>query len=132
MLLPLGYVLGRRIGLARPSAFAAAYLAALVPSAVFFDAYALTDAVLPVIVLAWLVCVHIWLTETGRRQILIAGLGASLMAGWAEVAHSRGILIAAAQASPADRCDGAPVALPPASSPGPPGGWWPCWSPVGS
>ena len=60
--MPLAYVGGRRLGLGRPAAYAAAAVTALLPAGFFYSEYAMTDAIFPVLVLAWLLGVHSWLT----------------------------------------------------------------------
>ena len=52
--MPLGYLACRRLHLERPAAFAVAMVTALVPAALFYSQYAMTDAIYPVIVLGWL------------------------------------------------------------------------------
>ena len=62
LVMPLGYVACRRLGLERPWAFGVAMVAALLPAALFYSQYAMTDAIFPVLVLGWLLAVHSWLT----------------------------------------------------------------------
>src|SRR6516165_708302 len=50
----LGYLACRRLRLDRPAAFGVAMVAALLPAALFYSQYAMTDAIYPVIVLGWL------------------------------------------------------------------------------
>ena len=50
LIMPLGYVACRRLGLDRPWAFGVAMVAALVPAALFYSQYAMTDAIYPVLV----------------------------------------------------------------------------------
>ena len=52
-LMPLGYLACRRLGLDRPAAYAVAAVTALLPAAFFYAEYAMTDAIYPVLVLAW-------------------------------------------------------------------------------
>ena len=67
LVLPLGYVAGRRLGLDRPAAYGVAMVAALLPAALFYSEYAMTDAIYPVLVLGWLLAVHSWLTARRSR-----------------------------------------------------------------
>ncbi|WP_344280752.1 hypothetical protein [Actinomadura napierensis] len=53
-LFPLGYAAARRLRLSRRAALPLAWGAALLPATTFFGEFALADAVLPTIVLAWL------------------------------------------------------------------------------
>jgi hypothetical protein len=92
LLLPLAYLAGRRLGLDRQPAYAVAFVTALLPAGLFYSAYAMTDAIYPVLVLAWLLCTHSWLT--GHRQYATAA-GSGLLAGYLYAVHSRGLVILA-------------------------------------
>ncbi|WP_018653180.1 hypothetical protein [Actinomadura flavalba] len=98
LMLPLGYVLLRRFGLAPGPAFLCGNAVALLPAVLFFSLFALTDAILPVVTLGWLLLAHSWLSAAAppRRIALYAG-GASLLAAYAHVCHSRGLLLVLAQ-----------------------------------
>ena len=97
LVMPLGYLACRRLGLDRPAAYAVAMIAALVPAGFFYSQYAMTDAIFPVITLAWLLAVHSWLTAaagaTGRRARYAAAIGSALLAGYAYAVHSRGLVM---------------------------------------
>jgi len=96
--MPLGYVAGRRLGLDRPAAYAVAMVAALVPAALFYTEYAMTDAIYPVLVLAWLLAVHSWLSPHATRSVrgqYAAAAGSALLAGYSYAVHSRGVVIVA-------------------------------------
>jgi len=93
--MPLGYLACRRLHLARPEAFAVAMVAALVPAALFYSQYAMTDAIYPVIVLAWLLATHSWLTARSARGQYAAAIGSALLAGYAYAVHSRGAVMVA-------------------------------------
>ena len=95
LIMPLGYVACRRLGLDRPWAFGVAMVAALVPAALFYSQYAMTDAIYPVLVLAWLLAVHSWLTARSVRGQYLAAAGSALLAGYAYAVHSRGAVIVA-------------------------------------
>ena len=93
-LMPLAYVAGRRLGLVRPAAYAVAAVTALLPAGLFYAEYAMTDAIYPVLVLAWLLTVHSWLTARSARGQYAAAVGSALLAGYAYAVHSRGTVIA--------------------------------------
>ena len=92
-ILPLGYLACRRLGLDRPVAYGVATVAALVPAAFFYSQYAMTNAVFPVITLAWLLATHSWLTATSARGRYAAAAGSALLAGFADMVHSRGLVM---------------------------------------
>jgi hypothetical protein len=93
LLMPLAYVTGRRLGLVRPAAYAVAAVAALLPAGLFYSEYAMTDAIYPVLVLAWLLTVHTWLTARSTRGQYAAAAGSALLAGYTYAVHSRGAVI---------------------------------------
>jgi hypothetical protein len=95
LVMPLAYVAGRRLRLDRRCAYGVAMVAALLPDALFYSEYAMTDAIFPVLVLAWLLAVHGWLTATSRRARYAAAVGSALLAGYAYAVHSRGLVIVA-------------------------------------
>jgi hypothetical protein len=95
LLMPLAYLALRRLRLRRWIAFSAAAAAALVPEAVFYTQYAMSDAVFPVVVLAWLLCVHSWLTARSWRGQYAAAAGAALLAGYSYAVHPRGVVVIA-------------------------------------
>jgi hypothetical protein len=94
-LMPLAYVAGRRLGLDRPAAYGVAAVAALLPAGFFYAEYAMADAIFPVLVLAWLLATHSWLTASSSRGRYAAAVGAALLAGYAYAVHSRGDVIVA-------------------------------------
>jgi hypothetical protein len=93
LLMPLAYVASRRLGLNRPAAYAIGAVTALLPAGVFYAEYAMTDAIYPVLVLAWLLTVHAWLTARSARGQYAAAAGSALLAGYAYAVHSRGTVI---------------------------------------
>ena len=95
LVMPLGYVACRRLGLERPWAFGVAMVAALLPAALFYSQYALTDAIFPVLVLGWLLAVHSWLTARSSVGSYVAAVGSALLAGYAYAVHSRGAIMVA-------------------------------------
>jgi len=92
-LMPLAYVMGRRLGLNRPAAYALGAVTALLPAGLFYAEYAMTDAIYPVLVLAWLLTVHSWMTARTARGQYAAAAGSALLAGYAYAVHSRGTVI---------------------------------------
>ena len=98
LIMPLGYVACRRLGLERPWAFGVAMVAALLPAALFYSQYAMTDAIFPVLVLGWLLAVHSWLTARSLRGQYLAAAGSALLAGYAYAVHSRGAVMVAGYA----------------------------------
>jgi hypothetical protein len=92
-LMPLAYLMFRRLALRRWVAFAASAVAAVVPEGVFYTQYALSDAIFPVVVLAWLLTVHSWLTARSRRGSVSAAVGSALLAGYAYAVHPRGLVV---------------------------------------
>jgi hypothetical protein len=95
LIMPLGYVACRRLGLERPWAFGVAMVAALLPAALFYSQYAMTDAIFPVLVLGWLLAVHSWLTARSYVASCVAAVGSALLAGYAYAVHSRGAIMVA-------------------------------------
>jgi hypothetical protein len=98
LVLPLGYAACRRLGLERPWAFGVAMVAALLPAALFYSQYAMTDAIYPVLVLAWLLATHSWLTARSVRGQYWAAAGSALLAGYSYAVHSRGAVMVAGYA----------------------------------
>jgi hypothetical protein len=94
-LMPLAYVAGRRLGLNRTAAYIVAMVTALLPAGLFYSEYALTDAIYPVLVLAWLLTTHTWLTARTSRGQYAAAAGSALLAGYAYAVHSRGTVMVA-------------------------------------
>jgi hypothetical protein len=95
LLMPLAYVAGRRLSLSRPAAYGVAAVTALLPAGFFYSEYVLTDAIYPVLTLAWLLTTHSWLTARGPRSRWAAAIGSALLAGYADMVHSRGLVIVA-------------------------------------
>jgi hypothetical protein len=96
LVLPLAYLIGRRLRLDRPAAYGVATVAALLPAALFYSEFAMTDAIYPVLALGWLLTVHSWLTATSTRGRYAAAVGSALLAGYADAVHSRGLVIVVA------------------------------------
>ena len=97
--MPLGYLVCRRLGLGRAAAYGVAMVAALLPAAFFFSEYAITDAIFPVVTLAWLLATHSWLTATSPRARYAAAVGSAVLSGYAYAVHSRGLVLLAGYAA---------------------------------
>jgi hypothetical protein len=100
LLLPLAYLAGRRLQLSRPLAYGVAIVTSLLSAGLFYTEYAMTDAIYPVLVLAWLLTTHAWLTGktlTGKtsRAGYLAAAGSGLLTGYLYAVHSRGLVIVA-------------------------------------
>ncbi|SOB83968.1 hypothetical protein [Streptomyces sp. 1331.2] len=93
--LPLAYVALRRLGLGRALAYVFGAATALLPPLVFYSQFVLTDAVLPVLILAWLLCLHGWLADGTLRRRAWHALGAGGSAGYAMAVHDRGGVVVA-------------------------------------
>ncbi|WP_432932229.1 hypothetical protein ACQPZZ_14040 [Microbispora sp. CA-135349] len=86
---PLAYALSRRLSLPRAAAGALAFACALLPAVVYYVQFAMADAVLPVVVLGWLLLTHRWISD-GRLRY---GIAAGALASYAYAVHSRGTVI---------------------------------------
>ncbi|GAA1556774.1 hypothetical protein GCM10009678_44740 [Actinomadura kijaniata] len=90
-LFPLGYAAARRLGMAAGTALTASWAAALLPAVTFFGAFALADAVLPVVALGWLLL----LDRFARDGRIADAAGASAVAAYACAVHTRGTVLLA-------------------------------------
>jgi hypothetical protein len=98
ILLPLAYALLRRLSFTPGWSYGLAHVTALLPAGVFYTQFVLTDAVLPVVLLGWLLLLHAWLCGEGPpARIGWYGVAASLLAAYASTMHSRGIVVLAVQ-----------------------------------
>ncbi|WP_460340590.1 hypothetical protein [Actinoallomurus acanthiterrae] len=88
-LLPLAYVALRRLNLPRPQAYLLATVTALLPSVLYYSQFAMADAVLPVVMLGWLLLIHSSIAG-GRPG---HGAAASAVAAYCYCVHSRGTII---------------------------------------
>jgi hypothetical protein len=93
--MPLGYLVCRRLGLDRPAAYGVAMVAALLPAGFFFSEYAIADAIFPVVTLAWLLAIHSWLAATSPRAQYAAAIGSAALSGYAYAVHPRGLVLLA-------------------------------------
>jgi len=88
---PLLYLLGRRLfGCGRVWSAAVAFVLATLPSLVFFSQFALTDVLLPELLLLILLSLHAMVT--GRRPMFY-GVVAGVVAGYAANTHVRGLVM---------------------------------------
>ncbi|WP_203596683.1 hypothetical protein, partial [Actinomadura bangladeshensis] len=106
LMLPLGYLLLRRLRVRRRWSYVFAHVTALLPCVLFYSAFVLTDAILPVLFTGWLLLAHAWLAAPprplGRRvsvRPLLCGAGASLLVAYAATCHTRGAILLAVQAA---------------------------------
>ena len=103
-MLPLAYLLLRRLGVRRRWSYVFAHVTAVLPCVLFYSEFVLTDAILPVVLAGWLLLVHTWLNVprlTGGRapgRMHAAGAGASLLVAYAYACHSRGAILLVAHA----------------------------------
>jgi hypothetical protein len=97
LVMPLAFTALRRMDVRRRPAYGLAHVAALLPAVVFYAQFPLADAVLPVVVLGWLILLHRWLTTGTDRGALWFGAAASLAAAYAYTVHGRGAVVAALQ-----------------------------------
>lgn len=87
------YLIARRMGLRRSRSWALAQGVALLPGVLYYAQFALSDAILPTLVLSWLLMVHSWL----RKGDLGFGLAAAGLAAFTYCAHPRGLLLVLVQ-----------------------------------
>jgi hypothetical protein len=93
--MPLGYLVCRRLGLGDPAAYGVAMVAALLPAGFFYSEYAIADAIFPVVTLAWLLATHSWLVATSPRARYAAAIGSAVLSGYAYAVHPRGVVLLA-------------------------------------
>jgi hypothetical protein len=88
---PLLYLLGRRLfGTARLWTAVVAFIVATLPSLVFFSQFALTDALLPELLMVLLLAIYAMLD--GKHRV-VAGVIAGAVAGFAAHTHVRGLVM---------------------------------------
>jgi hypothetical protein len=88
---PLLYLFGRRLfHTGRTWTAVVAFVVATLPSLVFFGEFALTDALLPEILMALLLAIHAMFT--GKHRV-VAGVIAGVVAGYAAHTHVRGLVM---------------------------------------
>jgi hypothetical protein len=85
LLFVLAYIALRRLDLPRGQAYLLATVTALLPSQLYYGYFAMSDAVLPVVVLGWLLLVHTWIA----RGKVVYGVAASAVAAYSFSVHGR-------------------------------------------
>ncbi|MBV6696432.1 hypothetical protein [Kitasatospora aureofaciens] len=95
LVFPLVFVAARRLGLARPHAYLTATAAALAPPVVFYSQFVMSDTVLPVLLLAWLITMHGWLSPGSLRRRSLYAVGMGVAAGYTMATHDRGGVVVA-------------------------------------
>ncbi|MFA1541156.1 hypothetical protein [Actinomadura monticuli] len=105
-MLPLGYLLLRRLRVRPRWSYVFAHVTALLPCVLFYSEFVLTDAILPVVFTGWLLLAHAWLTAPPRRlgqrasrRAALCGAGASLLVAYAATCHTRGVILLAVHAA---------------------------------
>lgn len=88
---PLGYLVLRRFRTPTSAAAPLAFAAGSLPATTFFGAYVLADAVLPVVVLCWLLALDRFVRRGGAYAAAAAGVAVA----YAYTVHSRGTVLLA-------------------------------------
>ena len=91
VILPAYFVARRMLRLGRWPALVGAFVAATLPATVFWSLVAMTDSIIGVAFLSWVLAVHWWLTAPQRK---LAAVTAGLMTGVLYMIHVRGTVIA--------------------------------------
>ncbi|MDL4771278.1 hypothetical protein [Actinomadura xylanilytica] len=94
-LFPLAYAAARRLGLGRRAALPSAWAGSLLPAATLFGSFALADAVLPVLVLGWLLALDRFVRRGRAADAVIASLAVT----YATAVHTRGEVLLAVHAA---------------------------------
>ncbi|MFI0351434.1 hypothetical protein [Actinomadura sp. 9N407] len=95
-MLPLAYLMLRRLQLTRNWSYAVGHVTALLPCVLFYAQFVLTDAVLPVAIFGWLLLTHAWLTappDTSRSRVALYGASAGMVVAYVYASHSRGAIL---------------------------------------
>jgi hypothetical protein len=91
---PLAYLFARRVLLLdRGFALGTAVVAASLPAVAFFAPFALPNAVLTPLLLAWLLTLHGWMVATASRSRLYLAAGSGAVIGFMYVVHVRALLL---------------------------------------
>ncbi len=93
LVVPLAFTALRRRRIGHAAALVIAGTTALLPPVVFYSQFALTETVLPSVVLAWLLCLHGLLVDGSVRVRARYGVGFGLAAGYAMSVHDRGTVL---------------------------------------
>ncbi|MEV0384502.1 hypothetical protein [Nonomuraea sp. NPDC050643] len=92
---PVAYLLLRRLRLGRRAALIVAFTAGLSPALLLFSGLALADAILPTLVLAWLVALHDLVARGPLRRRVAAGIVTGALPAYAMAVHLRGTVVLA-------------------------------------
>ncbi|MFB6618018.1 hypothetical protein ACIGFK_40165 [Streptomyces sp. NPDC085524] len=95
LVFPLVYVALRRLDLSKGLSVLIATAAALMPPVIFYSEFVMSDTLLPVVLLGWLITMHGWLSEGEPRRRVRYGAGVGLLAGYAMSVHDRGGVVVA-------------------------------------
>src|SRR4051812_38768924 len=97
---PLGVRIAQRwLAASRSWAWACAFAVALLPAAVYYSSFILTESLFIPLFLGWLVLVQAWLSAPGPSSRTVVAAAAGLVAGYAAVSHVRGLVIGALHAA---------------------------------
>ncbi|MFB7056021.1 hypothetical protein ACFCXT_23225 [Streptomyces vinaceus] len=95
LVLPAAFWALRRMHVPRPVSYAVALATVLLPPVVFYSQYAMSDTVLPLLVLLWLIGLHGLLSEGDNARRIRFGLLGAFAAGYSLLTHDRGGVIMA-------------------------------------
>lgn len=95
LVFPLAALFARRVmALRTPAAVGVGFVVAGLPAVVFYSGMVMTDAILPVLALAWLVAVFAALSAESHRHQLAYAAGSGVCAGLFYIVHIRGMMVA--------------------------------------
>ncbi|MBT8228190.1 MAG: hypothetical protein HKP61_18280 [Dactylosporangium sp.] len=96
-LYPLAYLFARRVfALPRSWALGGAFAVTAMPAVAFYSQFAMADAILATLGMAWLLLIHSTLAASTRATQLLTAAGAGALAGLIYIVHIRGIMVALA------------------------------------
>ncbi|MFE4974534.1 hypothetical protein ACFRAR_20805 [Kitasatospora sp. NPDC056651] len=95
LVFPLVVVAARRLGLSRRNAYLVGTAVALVPPVTFYSQFVMSDTVLPVLLLVWLITMHGWLSPGSPRRRALYAVAMGLVAGYSMATHDRGGVVVA-------------------------------------
>ncbi|WP_188301640.1 hypothetical protein [Streptomyces sp. CBMA156] len=95
LVFPLVVVAARRLGLSRPQAYLVGTAVALVPPVIFYSQFVMSDTVLPVLLLVWVIAMHGWLSPGSPRRRALYAAAMGLAAGYTMATHDRGGVVVA-------------------------------------
>ncbi|MDH6135962.1 hypothetical protein P3T37_005381 [Kitasatospora sp. MAA4] len=93
LVLPLGFLLLRRLRVPALPAYGFATAAGLLSPVLFYGQFAMTDSVLAVVLLGWLLALHGLLAEGTLRRRTLSGVLLGLLTGYAYSLHDRGSVV---------------------------------------